>query len=181
LFERGVRVVSRFGALQRYTRLRLSADQLRRLRHPRHAAIAQHARLRRRRCGHNHIVYPPGQGHWGPDAKITRPEDQNTFVYAEADIADAYVNNDGVTNSVLSALRTFVYLRPNLVFVHDEMQVANPAVKKIFNVNFNAASVPRSGDVFSAVNGSSKLFMRALVPANCPSKKRAAERPSLYK
>jgi Heparinase II/III-like protein len=114
----------------------------------------------------NHIVYPPGQGYWGPDAKITRYEDANTFVYAEADIADAYVNNDGVTNSVVSALRTFVYLRPNVVFVHDEMQVANPAVKKIFNVNFNAASVPRSGDVFSAVHGGSKLFMRALVPAN---------------
>ena len=74
----------------------------------------------------DHIVYPPGQGSWGPDAAITRYEDQNTFVYAEADIAPAYVNNDGVTNSVTSALRTFVYLRPDVVFVHDEMQVANP-------------------------------------------------------
>ena len=114
----------------------------------------------------NHIVYPPGQGYWGPDAKISRYEDANTFVYAEADIADAYANNDGVTNSVSSALRTFVYVRPNVVFVHDEMQVANPAVKKIFNVNFNAASVPRSGDIFKASHGGSKLFMRALVPAN---------------
>ena len=114
----------------------------------------------------DHIVYPPGQGSWGPDAAITRYEDQNTFVYAEADIAPAYVNNDGVTNSVTSALRTFVYLRPDVVFVHDEMQVANPGVKKLFNVNFNAASVARSGDIFSAVHGDSKLFMRALVPAN---------------
>jgi len=114
----------------------------------------------------NHIVYPPGQGYWGPQAKITRYADAGTFVYAEADIADAYVNNDGVTNSVLSALRTLVYVRPNFVFVHDEMQVANPAVKKIFNVNFNAASVPRAGDVFKASHGTSKLFMRALVPAN---------------
>jgi hypothetical protein len=114
----------------------------------------------------NHIVYPPGQGYWGPDAKITRYEDKNTFVYAEADIADAYANNDGVTNSVVSALRTLVYVRPNFVFVHDEMQVANPAVKKIFNVNFNAASVPRAGDIFKASHGTSKLFMRALVPAN---------------
>jgi hypothetical protein len=113
-----------------------------------------------------HIVYPPGQGYWGSDAKISRFEDDNTFVYAEADIADAYVNNDGVTNSVKSALRTFVYVRPNLVFVHDETKVANTAVKKIFNVTFNAASVAKSGDVYSATHGSSKLFMRALVPAN---------------
>jgi len=114
----------------------------------------------------DHIVYPPGQGSWGPTAKITRYEDQSTFVYAEADIADAYVNNDGITNSVVSALRTLVYIRPNIVFLHDETQVANPAVKKIFNVNFNAASVPTSGDVYKASHGTSKLFMRALVPAN---------------
>jgi hypothetical protein len=113
-----------------------------------------------------HIVYPPGQGYWGPDAKISRFEERNTFVYAEGDIGDAYVNNDGVTNSVTSALRTFVYVRPNLVFVHDETKVANAAMKKIFNVNFNAASVVKSGDIYSAAHGSSKLFMRALVPAN---------------
>lgn len=114
----------------------------------------------------NHIVYPPGQGYWGPAAKITRYEDQNTFVYAEANIAPAYVNNDGTTNSVTSSLRTLVYIRPNIVFLHDEAQVANPAVKKIFNLNFNAASLPRTADIFRASNGTSKLFMRALVPAN---------------
>jgi len=114
----------------------------------------------------DHIVYPPGQGSWGPDAAITRHEDQNGFVYAEADIAPAYVNNDGVTNSVTSALRTLVYLRPDVVFVHDEMQVADPGVKKFFNVNFYAGSVQRAGDISSAVHGDSKIFMRALVPAN---------------
>jgi hypothetical protein len=114
----------------------------------------------------NHIVYPPGQGYWGPDAKISRFEDAGTFVYAEADIADAFANNDGITNSVQSALRTLVYIRPNVLFVHDEMKVANPAVKKVFNVNFNAASVPRSGDVFSAVHVASKIFTHAFVPAS---------------
>jgi hypothetical protein len=114
----------------------------------------------------DHIVYPPGQGSWGSAAKITRYEDQNTFVYAEADIAPAYVNNDEVTNSVKSALRTLVYIRPNIVFLHDETQVANAAVKKIFNVNFNAASLPRSGDVVRASHGLSNVFMRGLVPAN---------------
>ena len=114
----------------------------------------------------DHIVYPPGQGSWGPQAKITRYEESKTFVYAEADIAPAYVNNDGVTNSVKSALRTLVYIRPNIVFVHDETQVGNAAVKKIFNVNFNAASLPRSGDIVKASHGTSKVFMRGLVPAN---------------
>ena len=114
----------------------------------------------------NHIVYPPGQGYWGPAAKITRYEDQSTFVYAEADVAPAYVNNDGTTNSVTSALRTLVYIRPNIVFLHDETSVANAAVKKIFNLNFNAASLPRTADIFRASHGTSKLFMRALVPAS---------------
>ena len=114
----------------------------------------------------NNIVYPPGQGYWGPQAKITRYEDQDTFVYAQADIAPAYVNNDGTTNSVTSALRTLVYIRPNIVFLHDETSVANPAVKKIFNLNFNAASLPRTADIFRASHGTTKLFMRALVPAN---------------
>lgn len=114
----------------------------------------------------DHIVYPPGQGSWGPQAKITRYEDGNTFVYAEADIAPAYVNNDGVTNSVTSALRTLVYIRPNIVFLHDETQVANSAVKKIFNVNFNAASLPRTADIVRASHGTSKVFMRGLVPTN---------------
>src|SRR5262249_44730209 len=45
-------------------------------------------------------------------------------------------------------------------------QVANAAVKKIFNVNFNAAVLPRSGDIVRANHGTSKVFMRGLVPAN---------------
>jgi len=114
----------------------------------------------------NHSVYPPGQGDWGDRAKISRYEDQGGFVYAEADIADAYVNNDGVANSVQSALRTLVYIRPNIVFLHDETQVANPAVKKIFNLNFNAPSLARTGNVFSMTRGASKLFVRALTPGN---------------
>lgn len=114
----------------------------------------------------DHIVYPPGQGDWGVDARITRYEDEGTFVYAEADVAPAFVNNDGVTNSVVSALRTLVYIRPNVVFVHDETQVADPGVKKYFNVSFNAATLPRSGDIVKATHGGSRVFMRGLVPAN---------------
>jgi hypothetical protein len=113
----------------------------------------------------NHIVYPPGQGSWG-DAKIRFYAEQGTFTYGEVDIAPAYVNNDGVTNSVTRALRTLVYIRPNLVVVHDDMQVAQAAAKKIYNVNFNAATLSHTGDVYSAVHGSSKVFMRGIVPAN---------------
>ena len=153
------------GHVTHSARRRLSADQFRRLwlldTLPYHNTLG----FDDRGAG-DHIVYPPGQGDWGPTAKITRFEDQNTFVYAEADIAPAYVNNDGVTNSVTSSLRTFVFVRPNVVFLHDEMKVANPAVKKIFNVNFNAASVPHTGDIYRATTGNSKLYMRALVPAN---------------
>lgn len=116
-----------------------------------------------------HSVYPPGQGDWGDKAKIAKFIDQGAFVYSQADIADAYVNNDGTSNSVLRALRTFVYIRPNIVLVHDNMKVADGAVKKIFNLNFNAPSLAQSDDVFSASHGASKVFMRALVPALIPA------------
>jgi len=112
-----------------------------------------------------HIVYPPGQGSWG-DAKIRFYSEQGTFAYGEVDIAPAYVNNDGVTNSVTRALRSLVYIRPNFVVVHDDMQVAQTGVKKIYNVNFNAATLTQTGDVFSAVHGGSKVFMRGIVPSS---------------
>lgn len=116
----------------------------------------------------NLVVYsnPPSQGLWGNKAKITKYAEQNTFVYGQADITDAYVNNDGVRNAVKRAVRTLVFIRPDVVVVHDQAQSANAATKKYFSVNFNSHSVARSGSIFSSVTGASKVFMRSLVPAN---------------
>ena len=112
------------------------------------------------------VVYPPGQGYWGDAAAITKYQDGGGFVYSQADFTDAYVNNDGVRNAVTRAVRTLVYIRPDLVVVHDQAQTAQTGVKKIFNLNFNAPSLTRSGSVFSATTGQSKVFMRSLVPAS---------------
>ena len=86
----------------------------------------------------NVVVYPPGQGYWGDAAAITKYRDAGSFVYGQADLTDAYVNNDGVRNAVTRAVRTVVYIRPDLVVVHDQAQSAQGGVKKYFNLNFNA-------------------------------------------
>jgi hypothetical protein len=59
-----------------------------------------------------------------------------------------------------------VFIRPELVVIHDQAQVANAAVKKYFNVNFNSMMVTKAADIFTSVTGDSKVFMRTLVPAN---------------
>src|SRR5262249_15869304 len=92
------------------------------------------------------IVYPPGQGYWGDSAGITKYLDGGSFVYSQADITDAYVSNDHVRNSVTRALRTIVYLRPDIVVVHDQAQTTQSGVKKYFNVNFNSPTLSQSGN-----------------------------------
>jgi hypothetical protein len=111
------------------------------------------------------IVYPPGQGNWGSEVRTGKYVDGGTFVYAQSDIADAYVNNDGVRNSVTQAVRTFVYVRPDIVVVHDRTLTANANVKKYFSINFGG-SFAQAGSVYSAVVGQSKVFMQPLLPAN---------------
>lgn len=118
-----------------------------------------------RGCG-NISVYPPNQGVWGGNrVKITMYLARPDSVYAQADATWAYVNNDGKRNSVKSALRSILYIRPDIMIVHDQMSVANPNVIKIANWNFGGA-VTREGDVFGCTVGRSRLFMKSLVPAN---------------
>ena len=111
------------------------------------------------------IVYPPGQGAWGSNVRIGKYVDGGTFVYGQSDIANAYVNNDGIRNSVTQAVRTFVYLRPNIVVIHDRTQTVNANVKKYFSVNFGG-SFTQAGSTYSAVVGQSKVFMQPLLPVN---------------
>ena len=118
-----------------------------------------------RGCG-NLIVYPPNQGVWGGSrVKIANYYARPDAVYAQADATWAYVHNDGVRNSVKSALRTLLYIRPDVLVVHDQARVFNPNVIKLTNWNFGAA-LTREGNVFSATLGQSRISMKSIVPAN---------------
>ncbi len=116
----------------------------------------------------NNVVYPPGQGLWADFTKTVPPkyQDHDGFVYGQEDFGAQYANTDMTTNAVTRAVRTMVFIRPDVVFVHDQAQVVNAATKKYFNVNFNTATIARNGDISSGVTGSSRVFMRTLVPAN---------------
>jgi hypothetical protein len=116
----------------------------------------------------NNVVYPPGQGAWADLTKTVPPkyQDHDGFVYGQEDFGAQYANTDTTTNAVTRAVRTMVFIRPDIVFIHDQAQVANAATKKYFNINFNTASIVRNGDISSGVTGSSQVFMRSLVPAN---------------
>jgi hypothetical protein len=96
---------------------------------------------------------------------MTKYVDGGSFAYGQSDIAGAYINNDGVRNSVTRAVRTLVYIRPDLIAVHDRTLTANANVKKYVSLNFGA-SLAQAAGVYSTTVGQSKLFMRSLKPAN---------------
>lgn len=115
----------------------------------------------------NLITYPPGQGDWGFDrVGIRGYEDSQSYVYSLADFTWAYVQGtEGKNNSVKAAVRSMVYIRPDMVIVHDRTRTSNANVKKYFNCNFSATPV-RSGALTTVTLGESALFMKSLVPAN---------------
>lgn len=109
-------------------------------------------------------VYPPAQGWWGRESQLTKHADGGTWAYGQADFAPSYVNNDGVRNSVKRALRSVVFLRPGTLVIFDQVQVAHPAIRKTFNVNFGGTLAEQNG-VWTATLGQSKLFMKSLLDA----------------
>ena len=113
------------------------------------------------------LVYPPGQGSWGREAQLTKHANGAAYAYCQADFADAYINNDGVRNSVTRALRSIVFLHPGTFVVFDQIQVANPGIRKTFNVNFGGTLTSQSG-IWSATLGQSKLFLQSLLNTATP-------------
>ncbi len=108
-------------------------------------------------------VYPPAQGWWGEDAQITRFADHAAFTYVQADYGDAYVNNDRVSNSVRRAARSVLFLRPDTIVVFDQVQTAQPGVRKTFNLNFGG-SLESADGVHKATVGDSALFLQTVLP-----------------
>lgn len=108
------------------------------------------------------VVYPPDQGYWGDSVAITRDQEAGGTVYAQADLTGAWARPDGA-NAVRRALRSLVFIHPDLVVVHDAVHLANPATIVMANWNFAATPIANAG-VYSATVGASRLFMRQLQP-----------------
>jgi len=107
---------------------------------------------------------PPGQGRWGNDSRVIKYEPEADLVYAQADFTSSYsALPAGLQNPAKVARRSLLYIRPELVVVHDRAVATGPDVRRIFNVNF-AGPPARSGAATTAVNGKSKLFMKTLLP-----------------
>jgi hypothetical protein len=113
----------------------------------------------------NISTYPPGQGAWGFNSvSIKRYEPASEYVYGLADFTRAYAQaHDGIANSVKTAVRSVVFVRPRMYVVHDRAQTSNVNVKKIFNCNFGNTPVQSNG-VWTTTVGASTLFMKSLVP-----------------
>lgn len=114
----------------------------------------------------NISTYPPGQGAWGfGDTRITRFEERPSYTYSAANITRSYArHHDGIQNSVSLAYRSFLFIRPHLVIVHDKVKTGNAGVRKIFNCNFPAPP-SLSGGVYTVTKGASKLFYKPVVPS----------------
>ena len=118
-----------------------------------------------------YILGAPNQQEYGDDVHIDKFQDNNDWVYAQADFAGAYISPYYPSNNpVKKAVRSLLFLRSlGLVLVHDQVKVAPVGVKQIFNMNFAqnfGPTLTQSGNLYTTTIGNSKLFMRqVIVPA----------------
>jgi len=116
--------------------------------------------------GGRSLDYSPNQGVFGSDSKIVRYVDNDDYVYAEADFADAYRPAKlqwGKKRSVLRAERALVFLRPGTVVLYDRVGVDDPS----FQVTWAAHSLVApsvSGSDFVVRKGESTLALKTLLP-----------------
>lgn len=77
-----------------------------------------------------HLNYTPNQGVWGAKVKTTRFGDDGVVVVAVGDIADAYspkcVIHGCRKRAVEKLTRSFVFVRPQLLVIDDEVVLTSP-------------------------------------------------------
>ncbi|AKV03850.1 Fibronectin type III domain protein [Labilithrix luteola] len=120
--------------------------------------------------------YPPCQGASGDPSKvrISRFADVNVAVWARGEFGDSYVSNHG-KSSVQTALRDWVYLRPNLVVVSDRVVVDQPSVSVTFALH-TSKQPTITGSELTADVGGSHMSSQTLLPAT--STRRTVNEPT---
>ena len=117
--------------------------------------------------GGRNLNYPPNQGVWGTKVRTTRFDDDGVVAVAVGDLGEAYAPScasDGCRKrSVEQLTRSFVYVRPSLLVIDDQVVLERPE----YSVTW-AAHVTQSptlaADLSSAVIGASRVDVRTLEP-----------------
>ncbi|HKY39145.1 MAG TPA: heparinase II/III family protein [Polyangiaceae bacterium] len=114
------------------------------------------------------LNYPPNQGVWGARVKTTRFGDDGQVVVAVGEIGEAYAPkcaSQGCSRrSVEELTRSFVFVRPALLVIDDRLKLEDPDYDAIWAAHLSVS--PRSsGDLSSALVGSSRVDVRTLEPA----------------
>jgi Heparinase II/III-like protein len=117
--------------------------------------------------GGAHMNYTPNQGVWGNDVKTTRFADDGAVVVVAADLTGAYAPacvRDGCSGrSVESYVRSMVYVRPSLLVIDDRILLERPSYGTTWAAH--VTTEPKvSGDLVSAIVGSSRVDIRMLEP-----------------
>jgi hypothetical protein len=118
--------------------------------------------------GGRHLNYPPNQGVWGHKVRTVRFGDDGHIAVAVGEIGEAYAPScvrEGCTKrSVERLTRTFVFVRPSLLVLHDDIALERSDVAVTWATHVTRAPM-LAGNLASAVVGSSRVDVRTLEPA----------------
>lgn len=118
--------------------------------------------------GGENLNYPPNQGVWGSKVKTTRFADDGVVAVAVGELADAYspkcVVNGCRKRSVERLTRSFVFVRPGLLVIDDQLTLSSPDYGAVWAAHLTV-NPTLAGDVASAVIGESRLDVQTIEPA----------------
>lgn len=116
----------------------------------------------------DNLNYTPNQGVWGTKVKTTRFGDDGMVVVAVGEIGDAYSPKcviDGCRKrSVERITRQFVFVRPQLLVIDDQVQLTSADYGVVWAAHLTREPT-LAGDLASAVIGESRVDVRTLEPA----------------
>ncbi|HTA90731.1 MAG TPA: alginate lyase family protein [Polyangiaceae bacterium] len=118
------------------------------------------------------LNYAPNQGVWGTKVKTSEFDDDGTVAVAVGEIGEAYAPScarDGCRKrSVDRATRSFVYVRPSLLVIDDQIELERADIGATWAVHLTQ-NPSLSGDLASAQIGSSRVDVRTIEPREAPA------------
>lgn len=111
--------------------------------------------------------YTPNQGVWGEGVKTTRFGDDGVVALAVGEIGEAYAPKCAISGckkrAVERATRSFVFVRPSLLVIRDDVTLASPDYGATWAAHLTS-SPELQGNRASAVIGSSRVELHQLEP-----------------